>query len=94
MFFGSSLNFSCLCSGWSLNDCLACCVLPLGSDGNLIAWYDDASTKGLVAALGTAFRIFDISGNKKAPLVLIYPEAAPEVSVSLIKYGCHFDMVY
>ena len=35
----------------------------------------------------------DISDNKTAPLVLIYPEAAPEVSLTLIKCGCHFDTV-
>lgn len=94
MVSGGGLNLSCVCSGWSLDDCLACCVLPLGSIDNVVRWYDDASTKGLVAALGTAITIFDISDNKKAPLVLTYPEAAPEVSLSLIKYGCHFDMVY
>ena len=60
---------------------------------SLLTWYDDVSAKGLVAALGTGIRIMDISDNKTPPLVLIYPEAAPEVSLTLIKYGCHFDTV-
>ena len=86
-------QFPCLCSGWGLDQCLTTCVLPLGSE-DLLTWYDDLSTKGLVAALGTGIEIVDISDNKLAPLVLIYPEGAPQVALSLVKYGCHFDMVY
>ena len=88
----SNLNLSCLSSGWSLDSCLAACVLPMGSR-SLLTWYDDVSSKGLVADLGTGIRIIDIFDNKTAPLVLIYPEAAPAVSLSLIKYSCHFDTV-
>ena len=60
---------------------------------SLLTCHDDVSIKGLVAAVGTGIKILDISDNKSAPLVLIYPEAAPEVSLTLIKYGCHFDAV-
>lgn len=67
-------------------------ILPLGGR-NQHKWYDDMSTKGLVAALDIGIRVFDINAED-APLTLTYPEGASEVSVNLIKHGAHYDIVY
>ena len=46
----------CLCSSWDLEVCLVYTIQPLGGN-NSLAWYDDSSSQGLVAALGIGIKL-------------------------------------
>lgn len=83
------------CCGWSLEQCLVHCVLPLGGK-NIVRWYDDLSSKGLVTALRIGIQLVDVSPNKEAPLKLNYPDAIAEsrIALKIVQYGVHYDLCY